>query len=66
MTKQCGNWICSPCGRELGTRLPEYATFHMGRCDYCGDERAVTEPRDFGHPPLNDEQRRRMRGKEDL
>ena len=52
--EQCGAWICSPCGKKHGTRVPTMATFHLGKCDYCGEETAVTEPRDYGHPLLKE------------
>ena len=32
-----------------GRHNPGIATWHLGRCDICGKEKAVTEPRDFGH-----------------
>ena len=53
-----GNWICSDCGHKYG-RYPEnhISTWHIGKCDYCGQEKAVTEPRDFRHPKLPAERR---------
>ena len=42
-------WICHDCGVEHGRRVPEIATYHNGKCDLCGEPRAVTEPRDYGH-----------------
>lgn len=42
-------WICTPCGVKLGNKIPNIATYHLGICDVCGKEDAVTEPRDFGH-----------------
>lgn len=42
-------WICSPCGERYGKRACGIATFHAGKCDICGCETFVTEPRDFGH-----------------
>ncbi|MCX6113214.1 MAG: DUF3310 domain-containing protein [Proteobacteria bacterium] len=47
-------WICARCGTNLGTKKPTAATFHMGKCDFCGKPSAVTEPRDFGYPKLTD------------
>lgn len=51
------SWICNPCGRLYGRRLPTFATFHVGgKCGWCGTTtRPVTEPRDFGHPPAHHE-----------
>ena len=44
-------WICAPCGARHcnGMRDEHIATWHIGRCDICADETAVTEPRDFGY-----------------
>jgi hypothetical protein len=45
-------WICNDCGRAHGKRPegnPYGATYHMGKCGICGEEREVTEPRDWGH-----------------
>lgn len=47
-----GQWICADCGRYLSrTPVPQMATWHMGRCDYC-NRRAlpVTEPIAYGNP----------------
>lgn len=48
-----GQTICGKCGDKLG-HWPEghIGTFHFGRCDYCGEHDAVTEPRDYGYPQL--------------
>ena len=44
-------WICSDCGRKHGKMAKvHYATFHNGNCGWCGDAKAVTEPRDYGYP----------------
>lgn len=44
-------WICDACGQRLGRGWPNghVATFHFGRCDVCGREDRVTQPRDYGH-----------------
>lgn len=46
-------WTCEPCGIKHGRGMPEnhLATWHTGKCDVCGKETDVTEPRDFGHFP---------------
>jgi len=44
-------WICYDCGMRLGRRQygdGQLSTMHRGRCDICGKETEVTEPRDFG------------------
>ena len=50
--KDYPDWICNDCGRTYGKRPegnPYGATYHVGTCDICGEEKEVTEPRDFGH-----------------
>jgi hypothetical protein len=44
-------WICADCGSRLG-RLPadHISTWHRGTCGWCGEDRDVTEPRDYGYP----------------
>ena len=53
------DWICDICGVKYGRWYNDgdyvgptvhYPTYHMGRCDVCGEDHImVTEPRDFGH-----------------
>jgi hypothetical protein len=43
------SWICLKCGIRYGRREPGAATWHIGKCDVCGKEKSVTEPRDFNH-----------------
>jgi hypothetical protein len=50
--KKYPDWICNSCGSLYGKRPdgnPYGATYHLDACDICGEEREVTEPRDFGH-----------------
>ena len=42
------NYICLPCGKKLGNKVPANATWHAGVCDECGEKGYLTEPRDFG------------------
>lgn len=44
-------WVCLPCGNKWGRRVGGggVCTVHQGVCGVCGETRAVTEPRDFGH-----------------
>lgn len=44
------NWVCADCGKKHGNYEPAAATWHLGACDMCRRELAVTEPRDFGMP----------------
>lgn len=44
-------WICRKCGERHGRRIPVAATLHYGRCDWCGKDKVVTEPRDYGIVP---------------
>lgn len=51
MNRPYPDWICHDCGVKYGKRLlPDHvATFHIDKCDVCGRDTLVTEPRDFGH-----------------
>jgi hypothetical protein len=43
--------ICSPCGQKHGRVIEGHvATFYPGKCEWCGQETIVTEPRDYGYP----------------
>lgn len=57
------NSVCSSCGISANviTCLKKYgmppkklafdvSTFHEGECDYCGEEKMVTQVRDFFYP----------------
>jgi hypothetical protein len=44
-------WSCKPCGFKHGTKQREVSTWHYGKCDVCGKNEFVTEPRDYGHFP---------------
>jgi hypothetical protein len=48
--RETGSWVCVDCGLKYG-RTPEghVATYHIGKCDVCGEEKAVTEFRDYNH-----------------
>lgn len=58
------SWICSPCGRKYGKRLPWLATYHTGdTCGWCNaTDVPVTEPRDFGYPEPPKDKTRKGRG----
>jgi len=43
-------WICSECGNKYGKARFSVSTFHIGICEWCGKEKAVTEDRDYSHP----------------
>jgi hypothetical protein len=47
-------WICRACGEKYGRIAIPFMTYHVGDpCGWCGTMTApVTEPRDFGHPPV--------------
>jgi len=49
-------WICDQCALSLGGHAEpgHLATYHVGTCDVCLEEKAVTEPRDWNG--LYDEQ----------
>lgn len=43
-------WICHQCALDHGAEWPREdrcATFHIGTCGVCQEERTVTEPRDY-------------------
>jgi len=42
-------WICDECGREHGRPTTTgTSTWHYATCDWCGEIRPCTEPRDYG------------------
>ena len=53
-------WVCFPCGNKYGRGMPEnhVCTMHFGTCGICGEERAVTDPCEFGHIRLTKEERK--------
>jgi hypothetical protein len=50
-------FVCTECAEKAGGKMhPEHAaTWHNGECGICHKTKAVTEPRDFGHPVFKDE-----------
>ena len=40
-------WLCQDCGKRLSKKQFDCSTWHKGKCDICGEEKDVTEPRDF-------------------
>lgn len=44
--------ICADCGRKHGRVVPGHiSVFNVGICGWCGEEKSVTEPRDYCYPP---------------
>lgn len=45
-------WTCSGCAEEAGGKWPRghVATWHSNICPVCGEQKAVTEPRDYRYP----------------
>lgn len=44
------SWVCEPCGMEHGSgKRAAVSSWHYGKCEVCGKNANVTEPRDFGH-----------------
>ena len=44
------DWSCQPCGDKHGSpQKRAISSWHYGRCDVCGKNASVTQPRDFGH-----------------
>jgi hypothetical protein len=54
VSKTWGDWICDACGRRMGRIAHGHVScYHVGHCDYCDEDNVfVTEPRDWGYPPL--------------
>ena len=52
MTDAYGTEICSDCGKKYGNYSVGVSSIWMGVCDYCKQEKPVTEIRDWGHPKL--------------
>jgi hypothetical protein len=46
--KKYPGWICNFCGLAFG-KASGISTFHQGKCDVCGREASVTEPRDYDY-----------------
>jgi hypothetical protein len=46
------DWICSDCGMKYGKPRTDVSTFHMAKCDVCGNKKSVTQPRDYGYPTI--------------
>lgn len=52
------DWICQECGPKYGRVIEGHvATYHNGdpddlmdSCGWCGSKKALTQPRDYGHP----------------
>lgn len=43
-------WVCGPCGRLYGRLIPDgVSTYNQNDCGVCGENAAVTSPRNFGH-----------------
>lgn len=42
-------WVCVDCGERYGRRAVGMATFHIDECGVCGQQKAVTQPRDYGY-----------------
>ena len=53
MKKDYPNWACWDCGTKHGANKKQerVSTWHYGKCDVCGENKNVTEPRDYGHFP---------------
>ena len=46
--------ICIDCGNKYGKPRFTVSTFHTGICDWCKQQKAVTEDRDYGYPKGKD------------
>ena len=45
-------WICNECAKSNRGYMPKdhIATYHLGKCGWCNQQNAVTEPRDWKYP----------------
>lgn len=45
-------WNCRECAIKYGGKYPpgHISSWHQGTCGVCGEEKSVTEPRDYGYP----------------
>jgi len=59
MTENYPAWTCKECALTYGGRYPQnhISSWHMGTCDVCKLEKAVTQPRDFCYPKYPMERR---------
>jgi hypothetical protein len=48
--KEYPTWVCSDCGKKASKKQFLVSTWHKGICGVCGEEKIVTEPRDFYYP----------------
>ncbi len=39
--------VCQDCGTKKGWRQHQISTWYQGHCDVCGEDKIVTEFRDF-------------------
>jgi len=57
--KNYPNRVCRECGlKASGGKAFTLSTFHKNICDVCGEEKHVTEPRDFFYPIFEGFERR--------
>ncbi|HCU25408.1 MAG TPA: hypothetical protein DF383_10345 [Deltaproteobacteria bacterium] len=48
-------WICNRCGTKHGRKIPIAPSLQFGRCDWCGEEKMVTESSGYGVKTENGE-----------
>ena len=56
MTAIYPNQVCKSCGDKAQTDSRKVfltATYHMGICDVCGDDKPVTDPATFSNPQFD-------------
>jgi hypothetical protein len=50
-TKEYPSEICCDCGNKYGKARHSYGFWqHEGTCGWCGEERGVVNPRNYGSP----------------
>lgn len=51
------HWVCNECGLKASKgRQYKVSTWHIGKCEVCGEEKEVTESRDFFYPKFKGHQ----------
>jgi hypothetical protein len=49
------SWVCFDCGKKAsGGKSFGLSCWHNGTCGVCGDEKPVTQPRDFFYPDFKE------------
>ena len=50
------SWICNKCGQKHGHIVGKICTCHPNICEWCGEEKDVTDSRHYGYPQIPSKQ----------